>query len=167
MTQKAGGSVGVLQGRTVFVPWAPNTYSAVRADSGVTVALEVRHANRLWLRLRGLMGERSLPPGAGLLIDPCNGVHGLFMRFAIDAVYLDRDGVVVKILSPLRPWRVGPVLRRVRYVLELPAGACEGTIRVGDRLAFRPQWQDPGRGPLGAAGAQSRSGGRQKPAVRS
>lgn len=110
-----------------------------RADGEGTVASHVRHADRLWLRFRGLMGAPDLPPGDGLLLDPCNSVHMFFMRFPIDAVYLDRNGVVLAIVSPLRPWHLGPVLRRAHSVLEVPAGTCAGAVRVGDTLLFRPE----------------------------
>src|ERR687896_2706384 len=56
-------------------------------------------------RLRGLLGRAQLASGEGLLIRPTSAIHTYFMRFPIDAVFLDRDLVVVKIVSNLRPWR--------------------------------------------------------------
>ena len=48
----------------------------------------------------------------------------LFMRFPIDAVFLDREYVVVKVVPNLAPWRFAAA-RGARAVLELPAGAAE------------------------------------------
>ena len=57
-------------------------------------------------RLKGLIGRRGLPPGRGLLILRCNAIHTFFMRFAIDATFLDRDDNVVKVVRNIRPWRL-------------------------------------------------------------
>jgi len=88
----------------------------------------------------GLMGRPSLDPGAGLWLTG-NGIHMMFMRFPIDAVFVghrDADGVcqVISIHRGLRAW-VGlvPLVRRAHGVLELPVGAIERTgTQVGDSL---------------------------------
>lgn len=56
-------------------------------------------------RARGLVGLPGLKAGEGLLIEKCNAIHTLFMRFPIDAVFLDRRGAVVKTVRNIRPWR--------------------------------------------------------------
>jgi uncharacterized membrane protein (UPF0127 family) len=91
-------------------------------------------ADRPLSRLRGLLGRSGLGAGEGLLIRPASAIHTLFMRFAIDVVFIDRSGVVVKVVSALRPWRLA-VGRRARCVLELAAGeAAARQIRPGDVL---------------------------------
>ena len=88
-------------------------------------------------RLRGLLGRRELAAGEGLLIRPTNSIHTFFMRFPIDVVFLDRNGVVVKLVANVRPWRV-TFAARGRYALELRAGEADARrIRLGDRLALR------------------------------
>ena len=57
-------------------------------------------------RARGLIGRRELAPGRGLLITRCNCIHTFFMRFPIDATFLDRQGQVVKTVRNIRPWRL-------------------------------------------------------------
>ena len=60
-----------------------------------------------------------------------------FMRFAIDAVFLDRAGRVVKVAADLPPWRLAIAARGARDVLELPAGTAARTgTQVGDELVF-------------------------------
>ena len=87
-------------------------------------------------RMRGLLGRRGLPPGHGLLLRPASSVHTFFMRFAIDAVFLDRELVVLGTATALGPWRAAG-RRRARAVLELPAGAADDAgIAVGDRLVL-------------------------------
>jgi uncharacterized membrane protein (UPF0127 family) len=59
-----------------------------------------------------------------------------FMKFPIDAVFLDRDLVVLKIVADLRPWKTA-AMRGARAVLELPAGEAERAgLRPGDRLVL-------------------------------
>ena len=57
-------------------------------------------------RAKGLIGRRSLAPGTGMLITKCNCIHTFFMRFAIDATFLDKSGKVVKVVKGIRPWRL-------------------------------------------------------------
>ena len=57
-------------------------------------------------RAKGLIGRRGLAPGTGMLITKCNCIHTFFMRFAIDATFLDKSGKVVKVVRNIRPWRL-------------------------------------------------------------
>lgn len=94
-------------------------------------------ADTLWARLRGLLGRSALAPGHGLLIRPCQGVHTMFMRFPIDVLHVDAEGRVCRAVEGLRPNRVGPLVWRSRYVVELPAGTLRATgTRVGDQLTI-------------------------------
>ena len=81
-------------------------------------------ADRPLARMKGLLGRASLPAGEGILLRPTNSVHMAFMRFAIDAVFLDRDLVVLDVATGLRPWRMA-ARRRARAVLEIAAGEAE------------------------------------------
>ena len=84
--------------------------------------------------MRGLLGRRNLPGGEGILLKPASSVHMAFMRFPIDAVFLDRELRVVKVASDLRPWRAAGS-RGAKSVLEIAAGEAERRgVTVGDRL---------------------------------
>ncbi len=61
-------------------------------------------ARTFFKRARGLIGRKGLPEGEGLLILKCNAIHTFFMRFAIDATFLDKDDQVVKVVRNIRPW---------------------------------------------------------------
>jgi uncharacterized membrane protein (UPF0127 family) len=62
-----------------------------------------------------------------------------FMRFAIDVVFVDRQGAVVNPCKHVAPWRLASGGRRARAALELPAGTIERSgTRVGDRLELGP-----------------------------
>lgn len=102
---------------------------------GTTLADRARPATGFWDRLIGLMGQRELAAGDGLLIAPCNSIHTFFMRIPIDAVFLDTSGVVVKIVPAMAPWRVSGIYAGARSVLELPAGtAASCRTEAGDAL---------------------------------
>jgi uncharacterized membrane protein (UPF0127 family) len=85
-------------------------------------------------RLRGLLGRASLAVGEGMLIRPAPSIHTFFMRFAIDAVFLDADYRVLAVERSIGPWRVAG-RRGARAVLELGAGdAARGRLREGETL---------------------------------
>ena len=85
-------------------------------------------------RMKGLLGRRDLPSGEGILLKPASSVHMAFMRFAIDAVFLDGEMRVVKVAADLRPWRIAGA-RGSKSVLEIPSGeAARRGLSVGDRL---------------------------------
>lgn len=73
-------------------------------------------------RARGLIGRGALAPHDGLLLRNCRSVHTFGMRFAIDAVLLDRDDRVLRIVR-MRPRRILLPRPQVRHVLEVAAGA--------------------------------------------
>lgn len=77
--------------------------------------------------------------GEGLRVTKTASITMLFMRFAIDAVFVDRAGRVTKVAPRLRPWVLLAGSRRAAEVLELPANtiARSGT-QVGDELLFDP-----------------------------
>jgi hypothetical protein len=110
---------------------------AENATRGRTLATRVVVADRPLARLRGLIARPPLADGEGLLITPCSGIHTFFMGSAIDAVFLDAEGVVVAALGPLAPWRMTRIYPAAACVLELPPGtvAQSGTA-AGDRIEF-------------------------------
>lgn len=92
-------------------------------------------ARTIIARFRGLQLKKSLPRGHGLLITPCNSIHMFFMRFPIDAVFIDSNNKVIYVEEGIRPWRVSKIVRKAKSVIELPAGTVSDTdTRVGDQL---------------------------------
>ena len=107
---------------------------AVVGGDGRMVCERCSIADTFVARLRGLMGRRGLHDREGLLLTPSSSIHTFFMRFAIDAVFLDRGLRVVGVSQNLRPWKLAG-RRGTRRVLELPAGkTARLAVRPGEQL---------------------------------
>jgi uncharacterized membrane protein (UPF0127 family) len=108
----------------------------LRRVDGSVVCERCSVADRPWSRMRGLLGRAELPRGEGLLLRPAGSIHMFFMRFPIDAVFLDRDGNVLGVKRHLKPWRTAG-RKGAKAVLELPAGESERIgLDAGDRVAL-------------------------------
>jgi uncharacterized membrane protein (UPF0127 family) len=106
----------------------------VRVDDRV-VCERCLVADRPWARMRGLLGRSELPRGEGILLRPAGSIHTFFMRFPIDAVFVDGDGKVVGVERELGPWRTAR-RRGAKAVLELPAGEADArALSAGSTLA--------------------------------
>jgi len=118
---------------------AARSFRLVHPRSGRVLAERLRVPRTFVGRGLGLMFRRELPAGEGMWIAPCNGIHMFFMRFAIDAVFLDRRLRVVRVRAGLRPWRVVPLVLRAHSVLELPDGTVAGLgLERGEQLSIEP-----------------------------
>ncbi len=96
-------------------------------------------ADSSWTRLRGMLGRPAPSEGEGLLLAPCRGVHMYGMRYPLDVVFLDEDGVVVASFPALAPGQRTPLVSRAAFALELPAGTVAATgTAVGDPLYWTP-----------------------------
>ena len=78
-------------------------------------------------RLLGLMGLAPLNSGQALLLPRCRSVHTLGMRFALDLVWIDARGRVMRVDAAVPPGRLRSC-RRAHGVVEASAGS-------GERLA--------------------------------
>ena len=109
--------------------------------TGVVLATRIEIAGDSASRKRGLLGRERLEPGAALVIAPCQGVHTFGMRFDIDIVAVDRDGIVVKIRSRVPRRRIVIALKAFA-IIELPAGAAASArLTLGERVRALAQPQ--------------------------
>ncbi|MFA6093562.1 MAG: DUF192 domain-containing protein [Elusimicrobiota bacterium] len=115
---------------------APTRLTAFNKTRAQAVASQVVLADTPWTRAKGLLGRASLAREEGMWIVPCAMIHMIGMRFAIDAVFLDRGLRVLKVSRGLRPWRLSPWVLSAHSVLELSEGAAAG-IEPGHVLELR------------------------------
>jgi hypothetical protein len=91
------------------------------------------------VRMRGLLGRKGLEADEGLMITKAGSIHTMFMAFPIDAVFVDRDLVVRRVVPAMRPFRIAFGGRGAKHVLELAAGAAE---RAGIIEGVRLEWKE-------------------------
>ena len=111
------------------------------------IASQLEVADGWWGRFMGLMGRDGLADGAGLWLTG-NGIHMMFMKFPIDAVFVGKAAggaaggaaprEVLSVHRALRPWTgLVPMIRGADGVLELPVGTIERTgTAVGDSVVL-------------------------------
>ena len=108
----------------------------IRLERGPVVCERGVLAVTAWTRSKGLLGRSGLDPDEGLWIQPTGSIHMWFMRFAIDVVYADKEGRVLKLVRGIRPWRMS-ACRGAKVALELPVGALDRAgVEVGDHLVI-------------------------------
>lgn len=66
----------------------------------------VKVADSFFSRLLGLMGKKEMNDTQALLITKCNSIHTFFMRFNMDAVFVDKNMVVKKAVKSIKPCSV-------------------------------------------------------------
>ena len=132
------GGTGAIGGGHVH-PSMPNTsalLTAILDRTGDALADHVMVA-RGATATRGLLGRDGMEPGEGLYFPEAlfGALHSFGMRFAFDAVYLDRRGRVRRVLHAVRPYRLCPWDLRTVATLELPAGTLMAAgVVVGDTV---------------------------------
>lgn len=99
----------------------------VNETKGTVLATDARYALKRAERRRGLLGRDSMEQGEAVVFPRCRQVHMFGMRFAIDVLFLDRDGFTVHLERGLEPGHLSPWIRRARTVIELPAGTVART----------------------------------------
>jgi uncharacterized membrane protein (UPF0127 family) len=100
---------------------------------GTVLADRAETARSPWAQFKGLMGRAELAQGTGLVFPGTRGVHTHFMRFPIDVVFFNRDGVVVGVEHAIRPWRFSAYHLSAKGAI--PAGTARATrTQPGDRL---------------------------------
>lgn len=107
--------------------------------SGKVLAAELEVPGTFLGRGLGLMFRSTLEPGHGMWLLPCNGIHMMFMNFAIDAVFLDTKERVKKVYRKLPAWYGIVVLEwGAHSVLELPPGStADVDLQPGDQILIR------------------------------
>ena len=109
------------------------TQQRYKTPTNQIISLEI--ADTFLKRFCGLMLRKGLAENHGLYLAPCASIHMMFMRFAIDAVYVDKDFTIKKVVSHLRPWIGCSWCPGAPGVIELPSGTADAFgLAVGQQL---------------------------------
>ncbi len=99
------------------------------------LAKSVIPARGLWERMRGLLGRESLENSEVMWIVPCSSIHTFFMKFPIDAVFVDRKLNVISVHPDIMPNRTIWPRWGHHSVFEFKAGTIEREkVEKGDQL---------------------------------
>jgi len=99
-----------------------------------TILESVWKTDSVFERCRGLLGRPSPAAGEGMLIAPCASIHTFFMRFPIDALFLNHQGTILKVCPSLQPFRMA-LCPGAAAVLEIRAWFAQSSgLNVGDQL---------------------------------
>jgi uncharacterized membrane protein (UPF0127 family) len=116
-----------------------NLVKIINTTKNTLLAEKAEIADNFWLRLKGLLGKNCLQPGEGLIIRPCTSIHTLFMRFPIDAVFVDKQNKAIKAYCALSPWRSSAMFFNSSLCIELPAGTLNTSrTEKGDDVQIVP-----------------------------
>jgi len=108
---------------------------AVNLRNEKILATNVKVADTIFTRMKGLLGKKELPQGEALWIKPCFSVHTFFMQFPIDVLFLNNKNEVIASVSNLLPNRVTRLYPQSFSVLELPIGIIDASdTTIGDKV---------------------------------
>jgi uncharacterized membrane protein (UPF0127 family) len=87
-------------------------------------------------RASGLIFRKQLLTNEVFHIKPCNSVHTFGMKYAIDIVYLDKTGVILKIIKNMQRRRINWCFK-AHSVLEFNSNTSDLlAMQIGDVISF-------------------------------
>ena len=102
------------------------------------IAQNARVADSFFSRMVGLLNRSSLLKDEALIITRCQSIHMVFMRFAIDAIFVDKNDSVVGLLKSIKPFQFSPIFFRSSYVIEVPEGVIvQAETSIGDKIQIK------------------------------
>ena len=124
----------------------------LRVRPSSRVARRAYVADRMLARLVGLLCTPDPIADEALVLAPCWSVHGIGLRVRIGVAFVDRCGVVLKVVDPL-PAR-GASCRGAHAVIEARSGAL--VLVPGDRVWLTGDPLFPHAGQIADRGRGSR-----------
>lgn len=109
------------------------TYPFRNLTTGRIVASRVGYADGFVSKLVGLLGRSSMDIEDGLWLPKCDSVHMIGMRVALDLVFVDGEGIVLKTVAEAERNKPYFGCRGAKAVIELCVGAGV-LVSVGDRV---------------------------------
>ncbi|MCK5178892.1 MAG: DUF192 domain-containing protein [Candidatus Omnitrophica bacterium] len=112
--------------------------SIINTTKNTVIAQKARIADTFFSRMVGLLNRSSLLKDEALIITCCQSIHMFFMRFAIDAIFVDKNNCVVGIVKGIKPFCLSRIFFRSSYVVETPEGIIVQTeTSLGDKIEIK------------------------------
>jgi uncharacterized membrane protein (UPF0127 family) len=104
----------------------------------IVLSAQAELADTFFSRMQGLLGRNVFSKGQALVITQCNSIHMFFMKFPIDAMFLDAKDRVVGAVKNIQPFQLSPIFWTAVRVVELPAGTLTRTATsLGDSIEIK------------------------------
>ncbi len=112
----------------------------INTTKNTTIAQKGALADTFFSRMTGLLNRKSLQKNEALIITRCQHIHMLFMRFAIDAIFVSKDNHVVGLVKDIKPFQLSKIFFHAHYVIEAPVGTIVQTeTSLGDRVKIEEE----------------------------
>ncbi len=99
------------------------------------IADNAKRADTFLSRLVGLLGQENLKPSQGLVINRSNSIHMFFMKFPIDAIFVNKENRVIGLVENIKPFQMSPVYWKASFVIEVAVGTIEASkTALGDLI---------------------------------
>ena len=95
--------------------------------------MEIIYADTFSKRLIGLMGKRDFEDVMVFTNLKDSSIHTMFMRFEIDAYFIDENNIVFD-KAILKPWKFYRPKKQAKCIIETRKGLFE--LKIGDEIAF-------------------------------
>lgn len=110
--------------------------SIIDVNKNNILVSDTSRTNNALERMRGLLFRTKLKPLQALWIEPCPSIHTFGMKYSIDIIFLDKSGMVLKVVENLLPMRIA-TCKKAKVSIELLAGEAEKLrIELGTQLAW-------------------------------
>ncbi|KJS21774.1 MAG: hypothetical protein VR72_08960 [Clostridiaceae bacterium BRH_c20a] len=110
--------------------------SVISMSDNQLIGDKIKLADTFTTRLKGLLGKSELQEGEGLILAPCNAIHCIGMKFAIDVIFMNKYKQVVWLRENMKPGTKEAKLDAV-FVLEVASGVVkEKGIEIGHVLSW-------------------------------
>ena len=105
-------------------------------ESSALICNELIFAENFRDRLFGLI-FKNIKKGQGFVIKDCNSIHTFWMRYRIDAVFLNKNNEIIRLYESLKQFRMTTVTKGTCCVIEFPEFTIKDlSLKTGDKLKF-------------------------------
>jgi len=109
----------------------------INTTRGTVIADKAIVAKTLIKRLTGLLSRSEFNKGEALIFHNTSSVHTIGMRFAIDVLFVNKNNVIMGVVTGMKPFRLSR-LYPFCDVIELPAGTIqESGTKKGDVIKIK------------------------------